>query len=335
LPPHVLHAVARRGSDSQRQAALDTIAVDATHRAQRMAAPPPTAAPASAGQVQRSVFSTGNTQVLPGILARGEGQPAVADPAINEAYDALGQTFDFWLKAYQRNSIDGRGLPLVATVHFDQKYNNAVWNGHQMVFGDGDGEVFNRMTAAIDVIGHELAHGVTASEVNFTYLQQSGALSESVSDVFGSLVKQFVLQQTAEQADWLIGTGLLKVAGQALRSLKAPGKAYDNDLLGEDPQPADMAHYVHTGADFGGVHINSGIPNHAFYLASVAIGGPAWEKAGQIWYDTIRDKNLKPTADFAAFAGLTVANAGHRFGTASREKQAVADAWNAVGIKPG
>lgn len=116
--------------------------------------------------------------------------------------------------------------------------------------------------------------------------------------------------------------------------MKAPGTAYDNNLMGKDPQPADMAHYVPTAQDNGGVHTNSGIPNRAFFLVATALGGNAWEKAGQIRYDTIRDKSLNPSASFAAFAGRTVANAGHRYGSNSVEQKAVSDAWNQVGIKP-
>jgi len=203
-----------------------------------------------------------------------------------------------------------------------------------MVFGDGDGTIFNRFTISLDVIGHELTHGVSGSEVNLYYSGQSGALNESVSDVFGSLVKQYALKQTASEADWLIGAGLLTFKDQALRSMKAPGTAYDNNVLGKDPQPADMQHYVRTAQDNGGVHINSGIPNHVFYLVATALGGNAWVKAGQIWYDTIRDRNLRRTATFAAFAGRTVANAKRRYGTTSAEQKAVADAWSKVGVKP-
>jgi Zn-dependent metalloprotease len=258
----------------------------------------------------------------------------VTDVAVNEAYDGLGHTFDFYLEMYQRNSIDDHGLALNAFVHYGQGYDNAFWDGKEMIFGDGDGTSFNRFTIALDVIGHELTHGVTGSEVNLRYLNQSGALNESVSDVFGSLIKQYVLKQTAATADWLIGAGLLTFPDQALRSMKAPGTAYDNDVMGKDPQPADMQHYVDTGEDNGGVHLNSGIPNHAFFLAATAIGGNAWEKAGQIWYDTVRDKSLKPTANFAAFAGRTVGNAGHRYSTGSAEQKAVAEAWRQVGVKP-
>ena len=340
LPEHVLHEIARRGNAAQRNAALNTLALDGTMRAQRMhfqlsAGAPRTAVSGAPAQVHRTIYTAGNTQGLPGTLLRAEGSQPGSDVSVNEAYDGLGNTFDFYLSAYQRYSIDDHGLPLIATVHYDQHYNNAFWNGSQMVFGDGDGEMFNRFTGSVDVIGHELTHGVTGSEANLAYLRQSGALNESVSDVFGSLVKQYVLKQTAAEADWLIGAGLLaNFPDQALRSMKAPGTAYDNNLMGKDPQPADMAHYVHTAQDNGGVHTNSGIPNRAFFLVATALGGNAWEKAGQIWYDTIRDKSLNASASFAAFAGRTVANAGQRYGTNSVEQKAVSDAWNQVGVKP-
>jgi Zn-dependent metalloprotease len=318
---------------------LNTLALDATHRVQRMTLQMSAVAPrqvvtGAAPQVHRTIYTAGNRETKPGTLVRAEGQAPGSDPAVNEAYDGLGHTFDFYLEVYQRNSIDGHGLPLNAIVHYAQDYDNAFWDGQEMVFGDGDKTILNRFTISIDVIGHELTHGVTGSEVNLTYLGQSGALNESVSDVFGSLIKQYVLKQTATEADWLIGEGLLTLSGQALRSMKAPGTAYDNKLLGKDPQPADMQHYVRTAQDNGGVHINSGIPNHAFYLAAVAMGGHAWEKAGQIWYDTIRDKSLRSSANFAAFAGRTVASAGQRYGMNSTERKAVADAWNKVGVKP-
>jgi Zn-dependent metalloprotease len=192
----------------------------------------------------------------------------------------------------------------------------------------------NPPAGTVDVIGHELTHGVTGSEANLTYQGQSGALNESISDVFGSCVKQFVLKQTADQADWLIGAGLLArgIHGVALRSMKDPGTAYDDPTLGKDDQPADMAHCVHTAADNGGVHTNSGIPNRAFCLTALAIGGPSWLKAGQVWYDTLTDTRLKPNASFATFANLTILNAGRRYGSTSAEKAAVIDAWNKVGV---
>lgn len=339
LPPHVLVEIAKNGTSEQRRAAINTLDVDTTFRTNRMTfnflGGPLGRQDVTGGppKKQRTIYNANHSQTLPGQVVRNEGGAAVADVSVNEAYDGLGDTFDFYLEIYMRNSIDNAGLPLDASVHFGTKYDNAFWNGQQMVFGDGDGVIFNRFTNSLDVIGHELTHGVTGSEVNLTYQGQSGALNESVSDVFGSLVKQKKLNQTADQADWLIGAGLLAagINGAGLRSMKAPGTAYDDKTLGKDPQPADMQHYVHSAQDNGGVHINSGIPNHAFYLLATALGGKAWVKAGQIWYDTICDRQLSHSATFARFAARTAVHASQRYGSA--ERKAVIAAWRQVGVK--
>jgi Zn-dependent metalloprotease len=341
LPPHVLRNIARNGNQDERDAALNTLALDSTMRTARLTytltgglkIPHPEAA-LSAPQEKRTINDAQGSQDLPGKLVRSEGQSPVSDKAVNQAYDGLGDTFTFYLKTYHRNSIDNAGLPLIASVHYGKNYDNAFWNGQQMVFGDGDNIIFTGFTGATDVIGHELTHGVTGSEANLTYQGQSGALNESISDVFGSMVKQYKLNQKAEDADWLIGAGILAkgIKGVALRSMKAPGTAYDDPKLGKDPQPGTMAGYVHTAEDNGGVHTNSGIPNHAFYLAAAALGGYSWEKAGQIWYDTLVDHNLKANANFASFANLTVSHAGSRYGANSVEQKAIVDAWNKVGV---
>ena len=273
--------------------------------------------------------------MLPGSLVRAEGAAAVSDIGANEAYDGLGATWNFYWDAYRRNSIDGAGLPLDGTVHYGEDYDNAFWDGERMVFGDGDGQVFRRFTSSLSVIGHELTHGVTQFTANLEYQGQSGALNESISDVFGVLVDQHSQGQTVETASWLVGPELFtdEVQGEALRSMKAPGTAYDDDVLGKDPQPAHMSEYVETRDDSGGVHLNSGIPNRAFYLASADIGGKAWEGAGQIWYDTITSGRLSPRSDFAAFASETSASAITRFGTESTEATAVATAWKTVGVE--
>ncbi len=344
LPPYILREIARNGTEEQRAAALGALAADTALRELRAAQAPtfvrtvvstPAPKPVDA-KPRRTVYDAAGAQQLPGKAARSEGAAATGDAAIDEAYDGLGATFAFYRDACRRNSIDGAGMPLDATVHFGVGYNNAFWNGRQMVFGDGDGRLFNRFTVALDVIGHELAHGVTAREAGLVYRDQPGALNESLSDVFGSLIKQHALQQDASQADWLIGAGLLTAAvkGVALRSMKAPGTAYDDPVLGRDPQPAHMKDYIVTLDDNGGVHLNSGIPNRAFCLAATALGGKAWEVAGRIWYLTMLDPKLKATANFAAFARLTVKTAGRLYKPASREAVAVAQAWRQVGVIP-
>jgi Zn-dependent metalloprotease len=260
----------------------------------------------------------------------------VSDVGVNEAYDGAGATYDLYWEVYQRNSVDGLGLRLDSSVHYQKNYDNAFWDGQQMVYGDGDGQLFNRFTIAVDVIGHELTHGVTQYTSNLNYSYQSGALNEAFSDIFGSLVKQRLLGQTATDADWLIGKGLFtaNVNGVALRSMKAPGTAYNDPVLGKDPQPGTMHDYVNTTEDNGGVHINSGIPNHAFYLMATSIGGNAWEKSGKIWYISARDK-FKSNTNFQNAADLTFQTAGELFGVGSPEQIAVQNGWEGVGITIG
>lgn len=150
------------------------------------------------------------------------------------------------------------------------------------------------------------------------------------------MVKQYHLQQTAAAADWLIGEDCLLpgVKGVALRSMKAPGTAYDDPRFGKDPQPAHMSGYVASSddenGDMGGVHTNSGIPNHAFYLAATALGGSAWERAGKVWYGTINSKRVTPECDFKLFADVTVEVAGQLFDEGV--VQAVRKAWTDVGV---
>ncbi len=302
--------------------------------------PPPGALRHSLASVEqpgplRSIFSADNTESLPGRVVRQEGNEGSGDPAVDEAYEGLGHTHALYRSAYGRESIDGAGMPLQATVHFGDDYDNAFWDGERMVFGDGDGLVFTRMTRSISVIGHELSHGVTQYSANLVYRGQSGALNESVSDVFGALVEQHALDQDAETASWLIGAGIFTAAveGRALRSMKAPGTAYDDDVLGRDPQPDSMAGYVQTAEDNGGVHLNSGIPNRAFYLAASALGGNAWERAGQVWYDTLTGGGLDPSAGFAAFAEATLDAAAARYGRDSEVHSAVAAGWDGVGVE--
>jgi len=270
---------------------------------------------------------------------RREGEPPSADVTVNEAFDGSGTTYDLFNDVYKRNSIDGNGMRLDSTVHYKKGYDNAFWDGEQMVYGDGDEDLpaserlFNRFTIAIDIMGHELTHGVTQFEAKLTYSQQPGALNESMSDVFGSLVKQYQLKQTATEADWIIGQGLFtaNVNGVGIRSMKAPGTAYDDPVLGKDPQPGHMKDYVTTISDNGGVHINSGIPNRAFYITAVELGGYAWEKAGQIWYVALNDK-LEANSKFQDCANLTYRAAGELFGAGSIEQQAVQKGWTEVGL---
>ena len=229
-------------------------------------------------------------------------------------------------------------MEIWSTVHYGAEYNNAFWNGREMVYGDGDGVLFRSPTRSLSVIGHELSHGVVQFSGGLVYRDQSGALNESLADVFGSLVVQYRHSQEAHEADWRIGEGVLGAdvqgfdgAAPALRSLAAPGTAYADELLGRDPQPWHMDGYAHTTSDHGGVHVNSGIPNHAFYLLARDLGGPAWEKAGHVWYDALQELD-DPHATFSTFADRSVAMATRRFGAGSLEVAFTRRAWKRVGV---
>jgi Zn-dependent metalloprotease len=341
IPPFLLRRIAVNGSRAQRERAAYAIGRDNTFRALR-ARPPMLGVAmrrprvlAVAGQKQRTIYDCQNGEdLLAAVVARAEDDAPTGDLAVDEAYDGLGVTYDLFWEVYRRNSIDDDGMPLNGYVHWGQDYDNAFWNGQQMVFGDGDGDLFNRFTASLDVIAHELTHGVTEDEAQLVYFRESGAINESLSDVFGVLAKQRWLNQTADEADWLIGAELLtdKVNGVALRSMAEPGTAFDDPVLGKDPQPAHMDDFVVTFEDNGGVHINSGIPNKAFHLLATALGGYAWERAGRIWYETLRDPALQPGVAFRRFNQLTASNAARLYGAGSQEVEAVRDAWAGVGL---
>ena len=342
VPPYMLREIIENGTPEQRQQALRNIVSAEAIRVQREViakeGPPESFMEAAVG-LNRIIYSADNGSTLPGREVRAEGGPPTGDPAADEAYDGAGATYSLFTEVFNRNSIDGNGMRLDSTVHFRTGYDNAFWNGRQMVYGDGDEDLpvdqrlFNRFTIAVDIIGHELGHGVTQHTANLIYQGQSGALNESMSDVFGSLVKQRLLGQDAASADWIIGQGLFtaNVNGVGIRNMKEPGTAYNDPVLGKDPQPGHMNNYVNTQADNGGVHINSGIPNRAFYVTALNLGGFAWEKAGQIWYVTLQSK-LSESSNFNTAAAKTYEAARDLFGQGSLEQQAVRAGWAEVGI---
>jgi Zn-dependent metalloprotease len=293
-----------------------------------LAAPAAVATP----RVDRAIYDGGNKAALPGKLIRKEGDSATGDADADEAYDGAGHVFDLYLGSFGRNSLDGAGMKLKHTVHHRKGFNNAFWEGSQMVYGDGDDRIFSRFTE-LSVIGHEMSHGVVQFSGGLRYAGQSGALNESFADVFGALTVQRKLGQRAADADWLIGAGIFApgIRGTALRSMKAPGTAYADALLGQDPQPYHMSLYVNTPEDNGGVHINSGIPNHAFYLYAQYLGGNAWEKPGTVWYKALQTLN-NPLASFSQWAAQTLDVATSQFGIGSFEAIMLKRAWRLVGI---
>ena len=299
-------------------------------RALRGRAPRPTP-PSAEGVVAApdwTVHDAESRTTLPGTPARSAGEPETGDVAVDEAATGIGATLQMFLDDLARDSYDGAGGPVSLTVHYGSRYNNAFWDGTQLVFGDGDGRVFERFTKPVDVLAHEFSHAVIEHTADLTYRGQSGALNESVADAFASCLKQRLLGQDAGEGDWLIGQGIFtpSIQARALRDMAAPGTAYDDPEIGADPQVGHMDDYVETTADNGGVHLNSGIPNKAFQLAAVAIGGTSISGAGRVWYDALVGGDVPSGATFATFAAATVAAAGDH-------ADAVQDAWAQVGVE--
>lgn len=345
IPPYLLERLTEKASPAQTLArssgsgpvaelARRTLLTDERLRARRAADGVESPDVIASRELRREISDADGTENLPGRLVRKEGQPPAEDQDVNRAYDGLGATYAFLEDAFGRSSLDGQGLPLEGTVHFGAGYDNAFWDGTRMVFGDGDGRVFNSFTSSLSIIAHELGHGLLQYTTELAYEGQSGALNESFADVIGVLVEQHALDQASDEASWVIGRGIFApgIHGVGVRSLADPGTAYDDPMLGKDPQPAHMNGYVRTRDDNGGVHINSGIPNRAFYLTAIRLGGRAWERAGRVWYQTAAERRLPPDVDFRGFARETVLVARQLFGPESAEELAVREGWRGVGI---
>lgn len=340
-PPHIIEAIKLRGSKSQQKMADALEKNGRKIRQVRSALAKPgapklqsAAAAAVPSKPDRIIYSGQKKAGLPGKQVRTEStNTAPSDQEVSDAFDGSGDVYELYSTVYGRDSLDNAGMTLKSTVHHRRKYNNAFWNGQQMAYGDGDGTIFVPLTGSLSVIGHELSHGVVQFSGGLVYRDQSGALNESYADVFGALTVQFKKRQEAHEADWLIGEGIFgpNIEGDALRSMKAPGLAYDDPVLGKDPQPYHMDLYVNTTSDNGGVHINSGIPNHAFYLFAQYLGGNAWERAGQVWYNALQNLN-NPHTTFLDWAEQTVNEAFALYGQGSQEVAYLKRAWRLVGI---
>jgi len=341
IPPYITDELMKSADPAVRSRAVAQIRAGSRMRAFREAAQamPTLMAVLSPGKKKsRQVFDAKQSDQLPGQIVRSEGDPKLNDRTVNEAFEGAGDTYDFYDKIFQRNSLDDNGMTLISSVHVGEvddngnlgPMNNAFWNGEQMAYGDGDGVVFESFTKSLDVIGHELTHGVQSFTSNLKYFAQSGALNEHFADVFGILIRQWKNKETAAKANWVVGAEVIvpKPTRRGIRDMENPGTAFVNDPeLGTDPQPATMANLFTGPRDRQGVHINSGIPNRAFVLTAKAIGGNAWDTTGRIWYDTLLQLNVN--SQFIDCAKLTV-QVATTHGAAA--KKAVKAAWKKVGI---
>jgi Zn-dependent metalloprotease len=264
-----------------------------------------------------------NPRRSPTILS---GHPS--DATAKRAFVETTAVAKFYATVFGRNSVNNAGMTLLSSIHYSVNYNNAFWNGAQMTYGDGDGNIFVDFTKANDVIGHELTHGVTQYSAQLAYANQAGGLNESISDVFGSMFRQWQANQAVTGADWLIGKEIMGPGAIArgftcLRDMSNPAAKH---CLA--PQPTKFSQY-HNGMD---PHYSSGIPNFAFYKAAMAIGGRSWVKAGKIWYQALIGFAPSPNMTMSVFANRTRSLAASLFPTEPAVRTAVNTAWTAVGL---
>ena len=274
-----------------------------------------------------TTYTAKNGTSEPGTLMTSSSK-TISDKAAVSAHYYAGVVYDFYKNLLNRNSLDNNGMSIISTVHYDSSYNNAFWDGSQMVYGDGDGSEFTYLSGDLDVVGHEMTHGVTERTANLTYSNQSGALNESTSDVFGVLIETYDRYNVENggtwqfnASDWVVGDDVYTpgTSGDALRSLANP-TLYD--------QPDNMADYVNTTSDNGGVHTNSGITNKAAYLVAQALG---CEKTARIYYKALTTYYTSST-NFAGSETALVQAATDLYGASSAEAQAVTNAYTSVGI---
>jgi Zn-dependent metalloprotease len=339
IPQHVLERFAKdkKLTTEQRRYFLDAVKLEQDWRKTRASTaklanlsrsllPTGMSAAATAAAPSVLVFDCQNGNMLPGIPITNPG--GSTDGSAKRAFNETTTVVDFYQKVFGRNSLDNAGMTLLSSIHFSVNYNNAGWTGSQMKYGDGDGNIFIDFTKSNDVIGHELTHGVTQLTSNFAYKNEAGGLNESMSDVFGSMYRQWRANQAVTAADWLIGKDIMGPGATArgftcLRDMSNPAASH---CLA--PQPTKFSQY-RDGMD---PHDSSGIPNFAFYKAAMAIGGKSWEKAGMIWYQALTGFAAKPNMKMKVFANRTRTLAGTMFSADPAIKAAVDKAWKAVGL---
>jgi Zn-dependent metalloprotease len=350
VPPFVLRKIAENGTEKQKKEAEANIRSRGKFAALRGIRLPSHLSFTTALQTElnRLIYDAEFKDSLPGVSKRKEGQGSTGDNVVDNAYDLSADAFRLFKEAFDRNSIDNYGMTLTSTVHFvdltedpeAEFYNNASWWMDQMIYGHPDPDIF-RSFLLRTVAAHEMGHGVVQYEGGLKYQKDTGAINEHFADVFGILAEQLIQGQDVNQSNWLIGEGIWSsnINGKALRSMVNPGTAYDDPLVGKDPQPSHMDNYqdlpISPSTDLGGVHINSGILNHAFCKASKDLGGKAWESAGLIWYAALRELPGKP--DFTTFqdvANITTKIAQDLFEDETKKQEVVYKAWKEVGLEP-
>jgi Zn-dependent metalloprotease len=273
-----------------------------------------------------TVYDCKHTQNLPGTPVPNPGKSK--DNTAKRAFVETTSVAKFYKAVFKRNSIDDAGMTMMSSIHFGQNYNNAMWNGTQMVYGDGDGKLFTDFTGGNDVIGHELTHGVTQHTLQLSYSDDAGGLNESVSDCFGSMFRQWEAGEDVNSADWLIGSDIIGPVAKSkgykcLRNMANPA-----DKAALAAQPTQYSE-VTPGMD---PHYASGPPNMAFATACLTLGGKSWECIGQIWYAVLTTSGAKPKMTMPQFAAGSRQLAAQMYPGKAAVAAAVDAGWKKVGL---
>jgi Zn-dependent metalloprotease len=273
-----------------------------------------------------------------------------------DAHYYAGVVDDFYQDTFGRNSIDDNGMRITSVVHFGENYCNAFWNGAYMTYGDGNGTTCKSLSGGLDVDGHELTHGVTDFTSNLIYEDESGALNEAFSDMMGNAIEFYADENDLDPSavpDWFIGEDVINRTTDP-----TPGFRNMGDPM-QDGDPSHVSQQYLGEEDNGGVHSNSGIPNHAFYLSvnggsnasctaneyhgvlvrgkdcTIVVPAIGLDEASQIYYEAFT--GLTEYANFcdARKATIAVADGGAGTGKQNPNAKAVGMAWDAVGVHNG
>lgn len=276
-----------------------------------------------AGAVQLE-FDCAHTEILPGTLI--SDPDTTSDSAAIACHRTTHDLIRFYREVFGRDGIDGVGGTIRSSIHYGVSYNNAAWDSNCMIYGDGDGVFFLNFTRSSDFIGHELTHGVTENSGGLEYANEPGAINESISDVFGSVFKQWQLRQSVDQADWMIGSDIMGPIPLARGWLCVRDLADPQSQRSATWQPKHYSDYVPSGD----VHVNSGIGNFAFYTAAMELGGLSWEQMGRVWYRALT--RCEPDTNYAGFAALCLAAADEEYLLNPAVKEACLAGWSVVGV---
>ena len=354
MPPFVMEQLLDSANPEIRRTALNTIRADEKERTLR-------GTPQRFGMLGRLRSRRGcrreiydlehgwnSTPAKGETPARTEKQGPTGIDDVDRAFDNAGIVYDFYKEELGRDSLDGDGYGLHARVRFGRGVINAYWDGYRMIYGAGDGHFFLSSTRSLSIAAHEMTHGVLNFTSNLAYEGETGAVNETFCDVMGLVISHWHAHRIGTNADWTIGS---EIFGEGLREI--PGvlrgvrifteePAFSHPELGHDLQKKHYSYFFHTGNedDHGGVHVNSGIGNLAFFLAAQDIGGDVWDKPMRIWYQAftvgLRPGRRRPKdpiqVTYAAAASATVVAARDLYGETEARK--VAAAWEAVGVRP-